>query len=63
MNIPSVGERYDFILEANRPIANYWLQVEAHRCGNGYAVIHYEGAPDTDPLMDRHAYRTGTVRI
>ncbi|KAG8324537.1 iron assimilation by reduction and transport [Homalodisca vitripennis] len=50
------GERWDFVLEANRPVGNYWVRftglmdcdqrfTKAHQV----AVLHYEGAPEREP--------------
>lgn len=46
------GERADFVLTADQPVANYWLHVNtAEDCGTstieGAAVLRYEGAPES----------------
>ncbi len=52
-----IGERYDFLVRANRPVANYWMKV----IGLGdcletenviHAILRYDGAPDADPETD-----------
>ena len=46
--------RYDVLLVANASVANYWITVQPqHDFGsapNGYAILHYDGAPDKLPL-------------
>lgn len=50
----NAGERYDFVLNANQNVGNYWFRVR----GDGdcftnkvhqEAVLHYEGAAKRDP--------------
>ncbi|KAJ8044291.1 Laccase-4 [Holothuria leucospilota] len=57
--ITNAGERFDFILNANQTVDNYWLRVEGigdnckrtdRRPGlQELAILRYIGAPDTDP--------------
>ena len=58
-----LGERYDYILRADQAIGNYWLKLKAAtgRCGDGYAIVRYAGAPETDPEEDQTAERDGIV--
>jgi hypothetical protein len=44
------GERADVVLSADRPIANYWIDISTLDGRNSPAILHYEGAPD--PLDD-----------
>ncbi|XP_054001487.1 uncharacterized protein LOC128888550 [Hylaeus anthracinus] len=49
------GERADFILKANRPVASYWMKVHTSKeCGispiNGAAILKYKGSQTEDPL-------------
>ncbi|THU81232.1 laccase [Dendrothele bispora CBS 962.96] len=56
------AQRYSVVLEANRPVGNYWisapmtLQHDADNnnldIDNVFAVLHYIGAPDADPEGD-----------
>ncbi|CAG4968642.1 unnamed protein product [Parnassius apollo] len=53
------GERYDFILEANKEISNYWIRFrglmdcdERFTKAKQVAVLHYEGAMDLEPSGD-----------
>lgn len=50
------GERWDFILNANNRVGNYWIKLRGLAdCGPNFnkaytlAVLHYEGASDTSP--------------
>ena len=58
-----LGERYDYILRADRPIANYWLKLKSvsAKCGDGYAIVRYAGAPEADPEEDQTVARDGIV--
>ncbi|KAJ8044290.1 Laccase-4 [Holothuria leucospilota] len=57
--ITNAGERFDFILNANQTVDNYWLRVEGigKNCERTYirpslqefAILRYLGAPDTAP--------------
>nr|AFA35114.1 laccase [Flammulina velutipes] len=64
------GQRYSFVLNANQRVDNYWISapMEMHHDSdndnldgdNVFAVLHYEGAPDTDPKGDaRKAFKKG----
>ncbi|XP_078036531.1 uncharacterized protein LOC144469770 isoform X2 [Augochlora pura] len=51
----ATGERADFIVEANRRIASYWIHVHtAKECGpssiNGAAIFKYAGSSSQEPL-------------
>ncbi|KAL2200169.1 multicopper oxidase-domain-containing protein [Corynascus similis CBS 632.67] len=56
-----VGQRYDVIIEANQPVANYWFNATLEaggNCGtsrNRYpaAIFHYDGASTTALPTDR----------
>jgi hypothetical protein len=46
------GERTDFVLTADQPVANYWLHVNtAEDCDSstieGAAILRYDGAPES----------------
>ncbi|KAK4187560.1 putative laccase precursor [Podospora australis] len=73
-----VGQRYDVIIEANQPVANYWLNVTleaANNCGRSRnkfpaAIINYQGASTTalptnrgTPLVATCAGETGFAPI
>lgn len=50
------GERFDFLLEAIRPIGNYWIRgktLEKRRHTIAEAVLRYEGAEDIEPKTER----------
>ncbi|KAI9034698.1 Cupredoxin [Hyaloraphidium curvatum] len=42
----SSGERMDMVLEANQPVANYWIDLSTINGFNAPIVLHYEGAAD-----------------
>nr|CAB69046.2 acidic laccase [Coprinellus congregatus] len=50
------GQRYSFVLEANQPVANYWIRSNPNRGNRGFAgglntaILRYVGAPDADPV-------------
>ncbi|XP_013168843.1 PREDICTED: laccase-4-like [Papilio xuthus] len=53
------GERYDFVLDANQDVANYWIRFrglmdcdERFTKAKQVAVLHYEGASDVEPEGD-----------
>ena len=51
------GERYDFVLNANQPVGNYWVYaVGLWDCRKSglivNAILRYNGAPDEDPEGD-----------
>ncbi|KAG2127639.1 laccase [Suillus bovinus] len=43
------GQRYSFILEANRPIDNYWVHAVPDIGINSMAILRYAGSPNADP--------------
>ncbi|XP_076162849.1 uncharacterized protein LOC143144386 isoform X2 [Ptiloglossa arizonensis] len=48
------GERADFILKANKPVASYWMNVHTSKeCGtspiNGAAILKYKGSSMQEP--------------
>ncbi|XP_066583904.1 uncharacterized protein [Prorops nasuta] len=50
------GERFDFIVEANQPVDNYWIRFrglmdcdERFLSAHQAAILRYEGAPEQDP--------------
>ncbi|XP_065673687.1 uncharacterized protein LOC105843944 isoform X3 [Hydra vulgaris] len=51
------GERYDFILEANRPVGNYWIRAVSLEIGvkdHAFeAILHYKGSRDDEPVTKR----------
>ncbi|CAE6445716.1 unnamed protein product [Rhizoctonia solani] len=56
------GQRYSIILETNQTVANYWVSAPMDVFGAGtnpnldttniYAVLRYEGAPDSEPTTE-----------
>lgn len=55
-----LGERYDFVLEANQTVGTYWIQIRGlGACGNGrvqqHAILRYKGGPD-QPTTQRPTY-------
>ena len=44
-------ERYDFILHASQNVDSYWFHATPQNAvrNNGFALIRYEGAPNSDP--------------
>nr|XP_033322683.1 laccase-4-like isoform X1 [Megalopta genalis]XP_033322691.1 laccase-4-like isoform X1 [Megalopta genalis]XP_033322700.1 laccase-4-like isoform X1 [Megalopta genalis]XP_033322710.1 laccase-4-like isoform X1 [Megalopta genalis]XP_033322718.1 laccase-4-like isoform X1 [Megalopta genalis]XP_033322726.1 laccase-4-like isoform X1 [Megalopta genalis] len=51
----ATGERADFIVEANRRVASYWINVHTSKeCGpssiNGAAILKYTGSSSKEPL-------------
>ncbi|KAH8833988.1 laccase [Flagelloscypha sp. PMI_526] len=54
------AQRYSFVVNANQPVANYWIDAPMglQHAGdnpnldldNVHAVLHYAGAPDADPV-------------
>ncbi|KAF2166071.1 multicopper oxidase [Zasmidium cellare ATCC 36951] len=51
-----IGQRYDIIINANQPVANYWLRADVGTaCGRNLmagkilSIMRYEGAPVADP--------------
>jgi iron transport multicopper oxidase len=49
------GQRYSFVLNANKPVNNYWIRTVANGGTAGFAnginsaILHYVGAPVQDP--------------
>lgn len=53
------GERFDFIVETNQPVNNYWMRFRGlmdcdERFLSAYqvAILRYEGAPDAEPEVE-----------
>ena len=61
-----LGERFDFILETNQAVSNYWLQGwPIGECGDSaavYAIIRYEGADEVEPTTNKTAFSAKKVR-
>ncbi|KAK7867607.1 hypothetical protein R5R35_014805 [Gryllus longicercus] len=63
------GERFDFILEANRSVSTYWIRMRGLLdCGENFTAVHqvailrYEGATEVEPpgeLSYAAAHRPG----
>ncbi|XP_022087951.1 laccase-like isoform X2 [Acanthaster planci] len=56
------GERFDFVLDANATVGNYWMRVKGLadcKFVQDLAVVRYVGAPDTDPTEDEKIDRQG----
>ncbi|XP_041347554.1 laccase-1-like [Gigantopelta aegis] len=50
------GERVDFTILANQQVDNYWIRgrtLEVEVNNTVEAILHYEGAPDTEPTSSR----------
>ncbi|EDR02637.1 laccase, multicopper oxidase, benzenediol:oxygen oxidorectuctase [Laccaria bicolor S238N-H82] len=53
------GQRYSFILTANRPVANYWVRALPNLGTQGFsggvnsAILRYSGAPNSDPTTNQ----------
>jgi iron transport multicopper oxidase len=49
------SQRYSFVLNANQPIANYWIRANPNNGVQGFAgginsaILRYLGAPNADP--------------
>jgi FtsP/CotA-like multicopper oxidase with cupredoxin domain len=54
------GERADVVLEADRPVGNYWVDISTLDGRNSPAILHYKGAPD--PFGPKGANFTRTMR-
>ncbi|KAL6703270.1 laccase, multicopper oxidase, benzenediol:oxygen oxidorectuctase [Coniothyrium glycines] len=65
----AIGQRYDVVFTANQTVSNYWFRVNPasdQGCGrnniNGKvttgAILHYDGAPDTNPTSTGITLRT-----
>ncbi|KAM7348084.1 multicopper oxidase 1 [Cochliomyia hominivorax] len=53
------GERFDFVVNADQPVGNYWIRLKGlmdcdERFTSAFqvAILHYEGAADTEPTED-----------
>ncbi|XP_072743518.1 uncharacterized protein [Anoplolepis gracilipes] len=53
------GERFDFIIEMNQPVDNYWMRFRGlmdcdKRFLSAYqvAILRYEGAPEEEPVVE-----------
>ncbi|KAJ3514732.1 hypothetical protein NLJ89_g2203 [Agrocybe chaxingu] len=52
------GQRYSFVLNTNRPVANYWIRAEPNVGTQGFAgginsaILRYWGAPAADPTTN-----------
>ena len=68
------GERFDFIINANQTVDNYWIRFRGlGDCGykpysQNYAeaILRYNGAPKIDPVAEtgyKAAHRNGTVSL
>ena len=66
------GERFDFVLNANKSVGNYWIRFrglmdcdERFTSAHQVAILHYDGASEFDePLGEvsyKAAYRQGLV--
>ena len=56
--IMSNGERFDFLIEANSTIDNYWIRAKTLQHGEqliGYGILRYDGANETDPISTNEA--------
>lgn len=53
------GQRYSFILNANQPVANYWIRALPNIGTQGFsggvnsAILRYSGAPNSDPTTNQ----------
>ncbi|TGZ54926.1 Uncharacterized protein DBV15_05335 [Temnothorax longispinosus] len=59
------GERFDFIIEMDQPVDNYWMRFRGlmdcdDRFLSAYqvAILRYEGAPEEEPLLEVSYNRT-----
>lgn len=49
------GERYDFILDADQPVSNYWMRAETLEANidavhQAEGILHYSGSDNPNPL-------------
>ncbi len=63
----TLGQRYDFILETNQAVDNYWFKAHGlihceKDLSNVYAVLRYQGAPPSEPDGDKDEDRRGMVK-
>lgn len=59
-----LGERYDIVLHADKPIASYWIQVRAMGvCASlgiqQLAILRYKNAPNKSLLLPSPGYYEG----
>lgn len=53
------GQRYSFILNADKPIGNYWIRAQPSEGDLGFdnglnsAILHYNSAPNSDPTTSQ----------
>lgn len=56
----SAGQRYSFVLTANKPVSNYWIRAQPTLAGTNQgfvnatnsAILRYVGAPARDPTTN-----------
>ncbi|KAI8124068.1 hypothetical protein FF38_00170 [Lucilia cuprina] len=53
------GERFDFVVNADQPVGNYWIRLKGlmdcdERFTSAFqvAILHYDGAPNEEPKED-----------
>ncbi|KAJ6491906.1 TvLac7 [Mycena sanguinolenta] len=52
------GQRYSFVLNANKPVANYWIRAQPNFGNTGFvngtnsAILRYSGAPKAEPTTN-----------
>lgn len=49
------GERYDFVIDANKKIGNYWIRISGtDNCATKHlhqeAILRYDGADEIEPI-------------
>ncbi|KAK3576109.1 hypothetical protein CHS0354_028008 [Potamilus streckersoni] len=52
------GERFDFILYADKPVSNYWirgLSIETNSNHSAEAILRYNGAPIEEPITSKRS--------
>jgi len=53
------GQRYSFILHADKPIGNYWIRAQPNEGDGGFAnglnsaILHYDSVPCSDPTTSQ----------
>ncbi|KAB5588450.1 Laccase [Ceratobasidium theobromae] len=67
------GQRYSVIVEANQPVANYWIRAPMTVAGAGtnanldptdvFAVLHYQGAPANAEPTTEQGTAIGTALV
>ncbi|KAF5341060.1 hypothetical protein D9611_005950 [Ephemerocybe angulata] len=56
------GQRYSFVLNANRPVDNYWIRANPNVGKSGFAgginsaILRYQGAPTAEPTTSRSPF-------